>query len=113
MQVHGRAIVDFYTAAKRNPRWNQAVKPLDGRAVRDVGLDGKGKGKASDLEENPRFITTGADGSVTRPNEVLQQANKELVMQDEKNLVLMYPLLHAFSLESRKWSMMSYVQSPL
>jgi hypothetical protein len=103
-QVHGRAIVDFYTAAKRNPKWNQAVKPLDGPAVRDVDPYGKGKGKATDLEERPRNITTGVDDSMRRPNKALQEANKELVMQDENNFVFMSPLLHAFSLESRKWS---------
>ena len=96
--------MDFYTAAKRNSKWNQAVKPLYDHTLRDRAPDGKGKGKAVILEEASSTITTGIDGSMKRPNKALQEKNKELVMQDEKNFVLMCHLLHAFSLESRKWS---------
>ena len=105
--------MDFYTAAKRNPRWSKAVKPLDGPTLRDMESDGKGKGTITDVGESSKFLPTEADGSTRRPNKAMQQANKEHVMQDDNKLLLMYPLLHAFSLVSRKWSMAARVKSDI
>lgn len=102
-QVYGRAIVDFYTAMKRNSQWNKTLRPLEYRIDVKADPNDKGKRKESDGEERPKIVTTGIDGTMRRPNEAMQKANRELVAQDENNILLMYPLLYAFSLESRKW----------
>jgi hypothetical protein len=100
--------VDFYTGARRNDKWNRPVKPLYGDDDESKSFatlpSWKGKGKALDAAAPSKVLSTTIDGSVQRPNETVQEVNKAFVTQDDTNLVLMCPMLHAFSLRTRKWS---------
>ena len=101
-QVHGRAIIDFYTGARRNDAWRKSVKSLDD--ADDQTTQPSGKSKAAQKSTGKTAATGTFDTPIQRPSKETQEMNKKLVETDDVHLLLMSPLLHGFSLVSKKWS---------
>jgi hypothetical protein len=70
----------------------------DNQSVNNASLTG-GLGRSSD-----RTVTREELDSRKRPSKAIQEDNNRLVELDDINSLLMCPLLHAFSLQSKKWS---------
>jgi len=115
-RLHGRAIVDFHTAARRNIRWQESLRPIYDTAWVPAKRREDPKGKAPALDWHSD--TTDPDAEKKTPGPILEDSmarlspeeqakNREYVTKEDENLVIMSPLLHAFSIESKEWGMLS------
>lgn len=125
-QLHGRAIVDFHTAARRNIRWQESLRPIYDTAWVPPKRreDPKGKAPVLDWYDDTAGPSTSVDAEKKPPGPILEDSmarlspeeqakNREYVMNEDENLVIMSPLLHAFSLESKEWGKCEVLSLPV
>jgi len=114
-----QAIVDFHTAARRDRNFQLSLRPLyagdwlakETKTEKPSSHASKGKGKdpelydLSDDDNEPSSRSRpGNKRGAARPSLEDRENNRDEVKLEDDNLVIMCPMLHAFSLKEKRWS---------